>query len=181
MALIGNTRHRQHAQNHEDLQAGQKAQSRLFFCPAEICVKLPPAPSPTEQTLPEQPLPAATLPLPVRALLMVFAILCVLLGVIGIFVPGLPTTVFILLAAWAAARSSPRLHRWLMQHRLFGPMIANWQNGGTVSRRVKWMATLTMGLSSLTVAWFVHPLWLKLGVLALMAAVLGWLWLRPEP
>ncbi|MES2942271.1 MAG: YbaN family protein [Pseudomonadota bacterium] len=112
---------------------------------------------------------------------MVFAALCVLLGVVGIFVPGMPTTVFILLAAWVAARSSPRLHRWLMGHRLFGPMIVNWQNGGTVSRRVKWTATLSMGLSSLTIAWFVRPLWLMLSVFALMAAVLGWLWLRPEP
>ena len=55
------------------------------------------------------------LPLLVRWALLAFAILCLVLGVIGVFVPGLPTTVFILMAAWAAARSSPRLHEWLRQ------------------------------------------------------------------
>lgn len=55
----------------------------------------------------------------VRALFYAFAVLCLVLGLIGVVVPGMPTTVFILLAAWAAARSSPRLHAWLLGHRIF--------------------------------------------------------------
>jgi uncharacterized membrane protein YbaN (DUF454 family) len=62
----------------------------------------------------------------VRALLHAFAVLCLALGLIGVVVPGMPTTVFILLAAWAAARSSPRLHAWLLGHRIFGPLLHNW-------------------------------------------------------
>ena len=116
-----------------------------------------------------------------RALLLVFAVLCLVTGVIGIFVPGLPTTVFILMAAWAAARSSPRLHGWLANHRIFGPMITDWQNGGTVSRRVKWRASVMMALCAVVVSFTAHRLWTAMLAIACMAAVCVWLWFRPEP
>ncbi|RYF53967.1 MAG: DUF454 family protein, partial [Comamonadaceae bacterium] len=67
---------------------------------------MPVSPEP-QPPLPPLP-PHAPLPLVVRWLLLAFAALCLVMGVIGIFVPGLPTTVFILMAGWAAARSSPR-------------------------------------------------------------------------
>lgn len=102
-------------------------------------------------------------------------------GIVGIFVPGLPTTVFVLIAAWAAARSSPRLHRWLLAHRIFGPMISNWQNGGTVSRRAKWSATATMVVCIAVLFTTTHRGWLAEAVSLLMLAVLAWLWRRPEP
>lgn len=122
-----------------------------------------------------------TLPWPLRCLLMVFAVLCVLLGLIGIVVPGMPTTVFILMAAWAAVRSSPKLHGWLYSHRMFGPMLRNWDDGGLVSRRVKWTATFGMFLSGLLVFYMSEKLWLAGLVATIMACVLLWLWLRPEP
>jgi uncharacterized membrane protein YbaN (DUF454 family) len=81
--------------------------------------------------------PPRTLPAALRYLLLVFAALCVALGIIGIFVPGLPTTVFILIAGWAAARSSPRFAAWLENHETFGPMIRDWRERGAVSRRAK--------------------------------------------
>src|SRR6218665_263616 len=137
----------------------------------------PPAPHAQRHTAPA---PAA-LPLPVRLMLMAFAMVCVALGLIGVIVPGMPTTVFILMAAWAAARSSPRLSRWLYAHRLFGPMLRNWDAGGFVARRVKWIATLTMSASALIVALTVHSTWGRAAALLSMAAVLGWLWCRPEP
>ena len=102
---------------------------------------------PSPQPLPpphHEPKPAL-----VRWLLMAFAILCLIMGVIGIIVPGLPTTVFILMAGWAAARSSPRLHAWLWNHRLFGPMLQDWTHGGRVSRKAKWSATIVMALCSI--------------------------------
>lgn len=111
---------------------------------------------------------------------MAFAALCVVLGFIGVFVPGMPTTVFILMAAWASMRSSPRFHAWLMAHPRFGPPLAAWNDGGRVSRRVKWMATLSMSASGVLVAFFIHNTWLRVAVLAIMASVLGWLWCRPE-
>lgn len=121
------------------------------------------------------------LPLPLRWLLKVFAVLCLILGLVGVFVPGLPTTVFILMAAWAAARCSPALYRWLWHHRLFGPMLRNWANGGCVSRRAKWSATLMMGLSSIILSFTQAPLWAVALASICMACVLAWLWRRPEP
>lgn len=127
--------------------------------------------------LPERP----PLPTPLRWLLLVFAVLNLITGIIGIFLPGLPTTVFILIAAWAAARSSPRLHAWLWRHRLFGPMLRNWADGGRVSRRAKWSATLVMALCSVILAVVEVPDWARYFAWTSMACVLTWLWLRPEP
>lgn len=117
----------------------------------------------------------------VRYLLMAFAGLCVALGVIGIFVPGLPTTVFILMAGWAAARSSPRFLGWLESHRLFGPMLRNWRETRSVSRKAKWCAATTMTISAV-ILFMLQPFpWLAESVTLFMAIVLVWLWRRPEP
>ncbi len=59
------------------------------------------------------------------------------LGVVGVVLPGLPTVPFVLLSAYAAARGSHKLHRWLLAHRRFGPMIHDWPTYGAVSRRAK--------------------------------------------
>jgi uncharacterized membrane protein YbaN (DUF454 family) len=123
-----------------------------------------------------RPLPAA-----VRYLLFGFALLCLTVGVIGIFIPGLPTTVFILMAGWAAARSSPRFSAWLENHRLFGSMLRDWRQNRAVSRRAKWSATAMMTVCAVIL--FVtasHP-WLAEAITAVMAVVLMWLWRRPEP
>lgn len=125
---------------------------------------------------PERSLPAA-----LRYLLLVFAGLCLALGVIGIFVPGLPTTVFILLAGWAAARSSPRFAAWLEHHQTFGPMLRDWRERGAVSRRAKISATVVMALSSVILFLTLSRAWMAEAITAVMAVVLMWLWLRPEP
>lgn len=126
--------------------------------------------------LPRRPLPAA-----LRYLLLGFAVLCVVVGVIGIFVPGLPTTVFILMAGGAAAHSSPRFSAWLESHRVFGPMLRNWRQTRSVSRRAKWSATVTMALCAAILFALSSRPWLAEGVTALMAVILAWLWHRPEP
>lgn len=135
-----------------------------------------------EPGLPAEPsAPRGELPLPLRWLLIAFAALCVALGVIGIFVPGLPTTVFILMAGWAAARSSPRFSAWLERHRLFGPMLRNWREGGRVSRRAKWSATILMTLCAVILFVTASKVWIAEAVSLLMLGVLLWLWRRPEP
>ena len=112
---------------------------------------------------------------------MVFAVLCLVLAVIGVIVPGMPTTVFVLLAAWAAARSSPRLAAWLENHRLFGPLILDWRNGGRMRRRSKWHATIAMTVCAGVLLWTAHSRWIAVVGIGTMAIVLAWLWCRPEP
>jgi uncharacterized membrane protein YbaN (DUF454 family) len=107
-------------------------------------------------------------------------------GIVGIFVPGLPTTVFILIAAYAASRGSERLHRYLLTHPRFGPLIRDWQTHGAVSRRGKWAATLTMLLCAVVLLAIMlsvasHRWWMAALPIACMAAVAVWLWRRPEP
>ena len=78
------------------------------------------------------------------------------LGVIGIFLPLLPTTVFLLLAAWCFARSSKRFHDWLLSHSRLGPMIKAWQDGQGIPRRTKYrviaLIWLSMSVSMLVIA-----------------------------
>ena len=68
----------------------------------------------------------------------------VLLGVIGIFLPLLPTTPFLLLAAYCFQRSSPKLHAWLINHPRFGPSIQDWRDHGAISRTAKIQAMVAM-------------------------------------
>jgi uncharacterized membrane protein YbaN (DUF454 family) len=62
-----------------------------------------------------------------QALLVAAGLLALGLGLIGVVLPGLPTTPFVLLAAACFAKASPRLHRWLTQHRYLGPMVRDWE------------------------------------------------------
>lgn len=116
-----------------------------------------------------------------RALLLALAVASLGLAALGAVTPGLPSTVFVLLAAWAAARSSPRLHAWLLRHRLFGPMLRNWQDGRRVSRRAKWAASLSMLACAVVLVATVPHVWLVAAAVASMAGVQVWLWRRPEP
>ncbi|MGO4332461.1 YbaN family protein [Cupriavidus sp. 2TAF22] len=116
-----------------------------------------------------------------RALLTALALLSLGVAILGLFVPGLPSTEFVLLSAWAAAKGSPRLHAWLLGHRVFGPMLYNWHHGRMVSRRAKWSATAAMTVCAGVLLFGMHRPWLAYGAIACMACVLAWLWCRPEP
>ena len=72
---------------------------------------------------------------PIRALWFVVGLCAVALAVLGVALPLLPTTPFVLLAAFAFAKSSERWHTWLRRHRVFGPIIENWREHGAISRR----------------------------------------------
>lgn len=107
--------------------------------------------------------------------------MCLALGLIGVVMPGLPTTPFILVAAWAAARGSRRLHRWLTRHPVFGPMVRDWRREGAVTRKAKWTATLAMVACAGILAWTAPAFWMAGLAMAIMTCVAIWLWYRPEP
>lgn len=80
----------------------------------------------------------------VRVLLWIAGSVSLALGIVGIALPGLPTTPFILLAAACYAKASPRLHQWLLNHRWFGPMLRDWESERSLTRRTKTIAVLSM-------------------------------------
>ncbi len=73
-------------------------------------------------------------------------LLALLLGIIGIPLPLLPTTPLIILAAFAFSKSSPRFERWLVEHKFFGPIIMDWRSNGSIAPRFKVMAVVMMAL-----------------------------------
>ncbi len=123
----------------------------------------------------------ATAPRRTRWLWWLLAYASLLLGLIGVVVPGLPTVPFVLLSAFAAARGSQRLHAWLLAHRQFGPMIRDWQAEGAVSRRAKWLATTMMSACAAIMFLTAPKWWMAATGTTIMAVVATWLWFRPEP
>jgi hypothetical protein len=75
------------------------------------------------------------------------------LGLIGVLLPGLPTTPFILLAAACYARASPRLHAWLLNHRWMGSMLCDWERDRSLTQQVKTVAVVSMTLMMALSAW----------------------------
>ena len=73
---------------------------------------------------------------------------CVALGIVGIVLPVLPTTPFLLVAAWAFARSSPRFREWLVGHKTLGPYVNDWNEYGAIPTRAKVLAIAVMSASS---------------------------------
>jgi len=113
-----------------------------------------------------------------RWLLIIIGLVSTGLGIIGIFVPLLPTTPFLLLAAACFARSSERFHSWLVNHNRLGPMIRGYLDGSGIPLRAKYTAItlvwLTLPPSALLL---VPPVWAKL-LLILLAISITWYLLR---
>ncbi|GGA89774.1 hypothetical protein GCM10011491_17070 [Brucella endophytica] len=103
------------------------------------------------------------------------------LGIIGAFLPVMPTTVFIILAAWFFGRSSPRLERWLLGHPTFGPALRGWRDKGAIPRRAKIAACAGMTAGYAVFWWSVRPSWaLGLGVAVFMLASAAFVLSRPD-
>lgn len=117
---------------------------------------------------------------PLRWLWQALAYLFIGLALLGVVLPGLPTTEFVLLAAWAAAKGSPRLSAWLENHRLLGPSLRNWRNGGVITRRTKVIASTSMCLGLTLMACTVPHLPSVIMAGIGMAIGAAWIWSRPE-
>ncbi len=111
-----------------------------------------------------------------RSLVIIF----VTLGFIGALLPGLPTTVFLILAAWAASKGWPQVDDWLLNHPKYGPTLRNWREHGTVPRKAKWLASMMMLISGILMLYTNAPDLVKIFTNLTMLIVAIWLWLRPE-
>lgn len=117
-----------------------------------------------------------------RPIYFVSGVMLVALGVIGIFVPLMPTTSFLILAAWCFARSSRRAEAWLLNHPRLGPVIVAWRQNRAIARKHK-----AMSIGGMVVGWSLffitaHPPWWLAALVALaLAACSVFVWTRPEP
>jgi hypothetical protein len=117
----------------------------------------------------------------VRWVLLVVGLVAVALGVIGAFVPVLPTTPFLLVGAACFARASPRLHRRLARSRTFGPLLEEWRRHRSIAWRTKLYALALMGLSIAASATFVIEAWWGKALLVAVGVATGtWLWTIPS-
>ncbi|HNN45040.1 MAG TPA: YbaN family protein [Azospira sp.] len=117
----------------------------------------------------------------VRWLLWTTGTIALILGIAGAFLPVLPTTPFILLAAACYAKASERFHQRLLNHPTFGPTIRNWEQYRSIAPRTKKVAITMMTLSIGASIYVVREhLWLQLLLGAIALSVGTWMWRLPE-
>lgn len=117
----------------------------------------------------------------VRAVLWTVGSLALLLGIIGVFLPGLPTTPFVLVAAACYARASEPFYRWLIANPTFGPLIIEWRQHHSIPYRIKVIAIVLMSLTICASIWTLSAIpWLQvlLAVIGLSTSI--WLWRIPS-
>jgi uncharacterized membrane protein YbaN (DUF454 family) len=111
-----------------------------------------------------------------RIVFLVLGWLFVGLAGVGVLLPVIPTTPFLLVAAACFARSSPRFYNWLVQSRMFGPAIRRWRETHTISRRVKVSAILALGVvGGSSALFFVSNPWARIVLVLLLIAVAIWI------
>lgn len=117
----------------------------------------------------------------VRVAFAALGTLFLLTGIVGIFVPVLPTTPFLLLATACYARSSHRFYNWLMNHPAFGTLIVEWRTYRSIPWRVKLVAVITMTLTfGSSILFFIRDGWLQLALAAFGVTMVTWLYHIPS-
>ena len=114
----------------------------------------------------------------VRGLLWLAGSVSLVLGLIGVVLPGLPTTPFVLLAAACYAQASPRLHAWLLNHRFTGPMLRDWEANRSLTRRTKLVAVVSMLVMVSFSIWSFQHRPVAQAVLVVLGAIGAWVVLR---
>ena len=114
-----------------------------------------------------------------RVAYVLLGTLFVAIGVVGIFVPGLPTTVFLLMAAALYARSSERMYLWLLRNRFFGKYIQNWRKHHSIPRNTKiFIVTMMMTAVTLSAVFGVDVGWVRALIVGVGLFGSYWVWFR---
>lgn len=112
-------------------------------------------------------------------LLKIAGIFFVALAMLGVILPILPTTPFLLVAAACFAKSSPRLHRMLLDNRVFGPLIYHWEQSRSIPRKGKVVALLSIVIATSISCYTLEAIWMKLLVIGLVIWPVIFLWRLP--
>jgi uncharacterized membrane protein YbaN (DUF454 family) len=117
----------------------------------------------------------------IRVFWLLAGLMSVAIGAVGVVLPLLPTTPFLLIAAFAFARSSARLDNWLREHRSFGPLINNWYRDGSIDRKVKRVAIIVILMTPVITWLFGAPLWIIVCQIVVLSAAAVFILTRPLP
>lgn len=128
--------------------------------------------------------PSNTYPMPGKSAQLGYLLLAYTatgLGIAGVFLPLLPTTPFLLVAVWAASRGSERIHHWIYAQPRFARLINDWHEQGAVPLSAKWLATVMMVGSWVTLI-AIDSHWIVILLLSIFFLCIGgFLWSRPNP
>ncbi|EOC1299553.1 DUF454 family protein [Cronobacter dublinensis] len=114
-----------------------------------------------------------------RTILLILGWLAVVLATLGVVLPLLPTTPFLLLAAWCFARSSPRFHHWLLYRSWFGGYLRHWQQYRAMPPGAKPRAILVILATFAISLWMVKIFWVRLLLLVILSGLLIFMWRIP--
>ena len=106
-----------------------------------------------------------------KLILLIVGWLCVGLGFVGIFIPGIPTTIFLIIALWAFARSSKKFHSWLLNHQRFGPILRNWESHKVVPIKAKIVMVILQILVVIMVQYTFNSLFVTVALLIVLILV----------
>lgn len=114
-----------------------------------------------------------------RPLWLMGGLMSLILGLVGIVTPVLPTVPFVLLAAWCFGKGSARWEQWLLAHPRWGPLVRDWRATHAMPRRAKWLASAMMAVSCAFAA-YRAPVWAFLLAVAVCFSVAIWMWRLPD-
>ena len=115
-----------------------------------------------------------------KIILLSLGWICVGLGFIGIFVPGLPTTIFLIVALWAFTKSSKKLRVWVLNHKKFGPFLRDWQDHRVVPLRAKILMVILQTCVVIMVHYTFNNLFITIGLIVILVLVASYVLSLPS-
>jgi uncharacterized membrane protein YbaN (DUF454 family) len=115
-----------------------------------------------------------------RPLFLAAGVVLTAVGIMGYFTPGMPGTIFLILAAGCFTRSSPKLEHWLLNHPRLGPSVMAWRENGAIPRKIKFIAIGSMAVSFvILLLMHLSVMWTVIVGVALLASAI-FVGTRPE-